>query len=371
MDDTLPKILFWHYLEDEPENIHHKLLDTKLGPYLYFRRSKTPLQAYLTQLIPHENIPRVFLHGSPHIDNYAKTTWGYGMTDFDRAYVGPYIWDIVCVLLAINLRNPETHHQALAQNIYQTFFEVYFKHFEQPDLDYLCYHPLEMRPLKPWEQDIDLYLKEQHKWAKKLYHAEISIDDTLALALLEAYKLNSADRELFTAYHLKKIARTYGSFGRRRYLYLLEHDQQPTAPIMLDIKETRNYLALDWPHNQWYTSPCEHQGERMIKAAQLYAPNSIKNESYATLNGIQYWGRQIPILNKKPAKFFRPSDQLAFAIAAASQLGRGHRLGLEENQPNKLQVHFEKNYAKLAQIIETIQIELLNHWALFVDRYED
>jgi uncharacterized protein (DUF2252 family) len=362
MDETTPRVLFWHYIEDEPVSVQAKLADKETGPYLFFRRSKTPIQARLAQLFPHNKVPIVSLHGSPHIDNYAKTNYGFGIIDFDRAYIGPYIWDLVCVLLAINLRNPETHLQPIPKTVWQVFYDSYTYHFQHPELAYRPFAPLEFIHPKKWESNIDLYLNGNHKWAKKLRHAELSLDDPIANAVLDEYKIHLPNPTLLADYQLKQVARAAGSFGRRRYLYLLLHPDKVNAPVMLDIKETRNYLDADWPHNTWYQSPCHHQGERMVKAAMLYAPDCVRLESFATVNGIQYWGREVPTLNRKPAKCFDEGEQTAFAESAASQLGRGHRLGLQNSDPKLMQKHIAQHFTKLVQITEKIQSELLEIW---------
>lgn len=362
MDDVTPQVLFWHYIEDEPTSVQAKLADNETGPYLFFRRSKTPIQARLAQLFNLEKVPTVFLHGSPHIDNYAKTNYGYGIIDFDRAYIGAYVWDLVCVLLAINLRNPDTHQKPIRKAVWQVFYDNYLYHFEHPELPYRPYAPLEFLRPKKWETDIELYLNGNHKWAKKLRHAKLPLTDPIANAVLVDYKTNLPNPLLLADYQLTEIARAAGSFGRRRYLYLLQHPDKNKRPVMIDIKETRNYLDADWPHNVWYQSPCQHQGERMVKAAMLYAPDCVQLESFATVNGIQYWGREVPTLNRKPAKCFDEAEQTAFAESAGSQLGRGHRLALHNTDPKVMQKHINQHFEKFIQITEKIQQELLEIW---------
>lgn len=352
--------LFWHYPEDEPVKIQHRLCAEDTGPYLFFRRSKSPIQARLAQLFPLIHVPQVLLHGSPHIDNYAKTAQGFGMVDFDRAYYGPYVWDIACVLLAIALRNPETLTAPLPTAIWQVFADSYLQHFQNPTVPYRAYAPLEFIKPKAWELDSHLYVSEQRKWAKKLDKNRLSCDDPLACALYEDYLSHLATPQALQHYSISQIARAEGSFGRRRFLYLLE--SRASSPIMIDIKQTRNYLDSAWPHNRWYSSPCLHEGQRMIQAASIYAPDCMQLESFATLNGVEYWGRQIPIMNYKPAKLFTEADQTAFAESAASQLGRGHRLALHNTTATELQQHFETHFHKLVNVTEKIQSELLTVW---------
>lgn len=360
--DTNVAVLFWHYTYDEPTEVQEKLADSEVGPYLFFRRSKSAIQERLAQLFPHQQVPKVFLHGSPHIDNYVKTQSGYGIVDFDRAYIGPYCWDIVCAMLAIHFRNPELHYSALPEVISQTFSQYYLQHLQHPDLPYQPYEPLEAIKPKKWELDIAQYVEGKHKWAKKLEHQQLPTDDVLANAIFQQYLHNLDDASVLAHYQIANISRAEGSFGRRRYLLLLTPTVPDYDPIFIDIKETRDYLALPWPHNQWYSSPCEYQGQRMIKAAKLYAPSCVQLESFACINGIEYWGRQVPILNRKPDKVFSLADQIAFAKAAGSQLGRGHSLAVQDTSVANLEKHFNQSFDKLIEITQKMQRELMAVW---------
>src|SRR3990167_6844325 len=169
--------LFWRYVEDDALKIQHRLREKDTGPYLFFRLSKSAIQERLAQLFPLIHVPQVLLHGSPHIDNYVKTAQSFGMVDFDRAYIGPYIWDIVCVLLAIALRNPETYASPIATPLWQVFGDSYLQHFQHPAMPYRAYAPLEFIKPKAWELDSRLYVSDQHKWAQKLDKNSLSLDD--------------------------------------------------------------------------------------------------------------------------------------------------------------------------------------------------
>ena len=355
-----PNLLFWFYLADNKKNLRKKLLSPETGPYLFFRRNKTGVQALLAEYMAHDQVPQVFLHGSPHIDNYAKTEQGYGMIDFDRAYIGPYLWDLACVLLAIALRNPETYRQPLSAKIKETFIGTYEDALQHPDRPYLPYQPLELITPKRWEIDPDLYLEDKHKWAKQLHEAKLPEKDPIADALFQGYRLHLEDKALLTGYHVKQRARAAGSFGRKRYLFLLTHADK--TPCLLDMKETKNYLNWDWPHLAYYHSPFQHEGERMRHAAKIYAPGLAKGESYATVNGIQYWGRTIPFLNRKPAKCFSLDDQISFAYSAASQLARGHALAVHQTDPDRLLAHLHTQWATLNKQIEAIKTALFAVW---------
>jgi hypothetical protein len=59
-----------------------------------------PMRNRLSELIDLSKAPRVFLHGNPHINNFARFPGGSAMIDFDRTCIGPYLWDLVRLMVS-------------------------------------------------------------------------------------------------------------------------------------------------------------------------------------------------------------------------------------------------------------------------------
>jgi len=87
----------------------------------------------------------------------------------------------------------------------------------------------------------------------------------------------------------------------------------------------------------------------------------IKKDS----NGIEYWGRQIPTLNRKPAKTFNEQEQEQFIYCGAMQLGRGHALSLQNIDEKNFKNHFNENYQQIVQATEQLKQELLYTWEYY------
>ncbi|PIR19484.1 MAG: hypothetical protein COV48_01740, partial [Elusimicrobia bacterium CG11_big_fil_rev_8_21_14_0_20_64_6] len=88
----------------DADNIRKNYLHEKRGAHFYFRNMLLPMQERFAQLLDMASAPRAFLHGSPHLDNYAKSKQGAAMVDFDRSRVGPYSWDLVRLMVSMSLR---------------------------------------------------------------------------------------------------------------------------------------------------------------------------------------------------------------------------------------------------------------------------
>ena len=117
---------------------------------------------------------------------------------------------------------------------------------------------------------------------------------------------------------------------------------QGREPILIDLKQT--YVEENTPH---FFTPTEHHGLRMIKAANLYAPNVEQRLGYFTYDHEQYWGREIPSFNVKIKFALTPSQQEELAHTVGGQLGRGHRLSLYHTEPDSLLNHFKQNLSDL------------------------
>jgi hypothetical protein len=66
-------------------------------PHAYFRFIGHDFARVTCKRFEAQNgsVPRVRLHGDPHVEQYAVTDLGYGITDYDDASVGPQVVDLV------------------------------------------------------------------------------------------------------------------------------------------------------------------------------------------------------------------------------------------------------------------------------------
>ena len=105
-----------------------KLLDRILrGPHGYFR--------FINEIFAEEVcvrfrddlgwIPNGNLHGDAHLENYAITEQGRGLTDFDDATIGPVVLDLVRFGVSIHLACRANGWEEKAEPIVHSFFSGY------------------------------------------------------------------------------------------------------------------------------------------------------------------------------------------------------------------------------------------------------
>ena len=83
------------------------------GLHQFYRLCGRAMQKRFVELVDPAQIPQAFVHGNPHLDNYAKTERGAAMVDFDRSRVGPYSYDLVRFLVSLSIRRSHRDHRFL------------------------------------------------------------------------------------------------------------------------------------------------------------------------------------------------------------------------------------------------------------------
>jgi dTMP kinase len=342
----------------DADNIKRNYLHEKKGAHFYFRNMLLAMQDRFAQLMDLSDMPKVFLHGSPHVDNYAKTAEGAAMVDFDRSRVGPYAWDLVRLMVSISLRQKK-EHGFLDPEVARQLRKGYLHGLRHPDRPFS-----EMRKLKdvePSDDELttDSYLHANKKWAKEMRANPLPNDDPDITALLKGYMVNRNEPDLLKDYFVEEAGRGQGSMGFRAMFLAVLAPRDPKSGkerLLLNMKQVR-----DDPDTYWYKNPYPTNGERMKRAADLHAPGWELRPGYAVLDGKEYYIRALPPLNAKLKKMLDQDEQRDLAYAAGTQLGRAHRLSLQEGaSPDALEEHLKKHYDEILKAGETIREEILD-----------
>jgi uncharacterized protein (DUF2252 family) len=119
-------------LSQNPQLLERILED----PYVYFRYINTEFaeavcvrfQEYLGE------IPNVNLQGDAHLENYAITERGHGLTDFDDATIGPMVLDLMRFGVSIHLACRANGWEDKAIGMVDSFLSSYRAALENPGL---------------------------------------------------------------------------------------------------------------------------------------------------------------------------------------------------------------------------------------------
>jgi dTMP kinase len=352
----------------DSEAIRRNYLNEKKGAHFYFRNMLLPMQARFAQLMDMSLMPRVLLHGSPHVDNYAKSAQGAAMIDFDRSRVGPYAWDLTRLLVSISLRRKKASDEFLDKDVEQELRRGYLRGLRHPDRPFS-----EMRKLKDiepgeGETSVAAYLAANKKWAKEMRQNALPPDDAQVQALLASYMKSTGQADLLQEYDVAEAGRGHGSMGLRGIFLVALRPRDAKSgkdAILLSFKQTRTD-----PDTEWYTSPYKTENQRMEAAAALYAPGWEQHLGAATLDGVEFQARGVPPLNAKLKKMLSHDEQRDLAYAAGTQLGRAHRLWLDSHggDAQALESHLDRHWDELIEASTTIRDELVDAHKRYLKR---
>ena len=336
----------------------------KRGAHFYFRNMLLPMQERFAQLMEMSAMPRVFLHGSPHLDNYAKSRQGAAMVDFDRARVGPYAWDLVRLMVSISLRRKKAHADLLDAEVLKQLKKGYLRGFRHPDRPFS-----EARLVKDVEPagdetSTDAYLAADKKWAHEMRSRPLARDDPDVTALVRSWSAGRGDGAL-DEYFVEEAGRGQGSMGFRDiFLVVLAPKDARSGQdrILLNFKRTRTD-----PDTEWYKSPYPAEAERMAAASDLYAPDWERYNGGAILADVEYYVHQIDPQNAKIKKMLDKEQQADFAYAVGTQLGRAHRLSLQEGATAAgLEAHLAAHFDDIVAAGLTIRDEVVEAHARYL-----
>ena len=114
-----------------------KLLERILeGPYNYFRFTNIRFAEAVCLSFQQQLgvVPNVNLQGDAHLENYAVTDGGRGLTDFDDATIGPMVLDLVRFGVSIHLACQVNGWEDKAESIVKSFLSSYGAALENPKL---------------------------------------------------------------------------------------------------------------------------------------------------------------------------------------------------------------------------------------------
>ena len=306
-----------------------RIIETLVFPdkalHLAYRVLGVGFQSNAHERLSFENCPTVFVHGNPHMDNYARYINGAGMVDFDRSRMGPFCWDVSRFWGSLLIKSK--YPDSFGVEVTSAFCGAYAEHLFHPERSYPAPEFVALAEPKPWQENMRAYVAADKKWANKLRKGAVPIDNPLQLAVLNGFLQARDELHLLDTHRLKEMGKTPGSLGKTHYLYLLE-SRKTQAMVLIDIKET--YTD---PDTEYFYSPVLHHGLRMILASNLYAPGLEQRLGHFTVNDVQYWGREIQSFQIKFKRPLNKRKQTALAASVGAQLGRAHRLSLVDVKP--------------------------------------
>ena len=330
--------------------------DAKRGVHRYFRHAHPLTQRRFVELTDGMAIPTVFLHGNPHLANYARNPRGVAMVDFDRSRHGPYAYDVVRFLMSVALSGQEDPSNKLPPQVLDSFRRGYL-FGASPHIDqYEEMHALRSKKPKRWQRSMKRYIaSNKGKWAKRLMSYQCDHTQRRYAKLFRSYLQSRAELEDLQRFRIAAAAEVPGSMGKIHTLLLVKSKggARKNAVRLIDVKEV--YDEQDWGP---FHNPFPHNGQRMVAAGDLYAPNWEINPGWATHGGHEYWVREIAPYQVKLKDDLSPLEQADLCFAVGSQLGRAHTASAGSTTP--IVDHLADNFGDFTKLAHQMTQEVVD-----------
>lgn len=344
-------------------------------PYGYFRFVNVAFADEVCQrfedLLP--VMPRVNLHGDAHLEQYAVTSAGRGLADFDDSCTGPAVIDLVRFGVAISL----THAQRGWGNIdtsIDALLRGYIDALKDPTISREAPGFVE-RAQKRFKSDRTAFLK----WAEGLMHpVSPDVSSHLTDGFARYAKRLRARHELpahfFDIKRFGAISLGFGSALDQKYLLRVEgKTKDPEDDVILEAKEVRDLSGIrcisDGPGGGALRILVSKA--RLTERPQPFLAEIPKDEASPldeqTL-WIHAWFDNYEELNIMET-LASPEELRVIAYDVGAQLGRGHTLHIAapfDEQLRQNQRRVVETYAPLIKAsISEMTARTINGWQRF------
>ncbi len=296
------------------------------SPHGYFRFinilfSKEVCARFQSMLL---GTPSFNLHGDAHIEQYAMTDLGRGLTDFDDSSTGPAVLDLMRFGVSLHLTCRTNGWEAHADSLYETFLMGYREALNNPQAEAPV--PSLVSRVK---EDFKFDRVKYFEWVASIMQPLSEADSRKLLKAMNPYFENM----LFEKKNLKKgffeVVQTgllklgIGSAQDIKYLVRVEGESlDPYDDVVLEVKQVRDLSEIDC-----ITVAQSGDPFRVLIGQARIAYEPYKFLGYIRLNKMNFWVHSW-VDNYKEVDLtesFSSVQELAeIAYDVGIQLGRGH-----------------------------------------------
>lgn len=298
----------------------------RFGPHGYFR--------FINKMFANEvcrrfyaiidDNPSVNLHGDAHIEQYAVTDLGRGLTDYDDSASGPALIDLVRFGVSLRLASHQQGWQHQADSLFALFLNGYRDALNNPQT--VAPEPAVVQQIRSkFKFDRENYLR----WVESVMEPVPADEHDSLLAAIQPYveTMRAENPDLnpgyFDVVKIGYLRMGIGSALDVKYLFRVDgHTSQPTDDVILECKQVRDLSGI----------PCIMSGKRidpfriLIGQARIaYEP--FRHLGYFTFRNITFWVHSW-VDNYKEVKigetFAAVNEMAEVAYDVGVQLGRGH-----------------------------------------------
>jgi len=336
------------------------------SPHGYFRFINIPFMSAVCRRVRSEgnSMPTVTLHGDAHVEQYAVTELGRGLTDFDDSASGPATLDLVRFGVSVRLAAHQRGWTNRADALFAAFLRGYRKALTDPKA--VAPEPAWARRVQASFDKNPLACLARAEALMEILPAQKEVLDHISTAMaLEMLTKNAQLPRTF--FNLKKVGTLrigIGSALAAKYLVRVE-GPGPTDDddVILEMKEVQDLQGVSCLRSLPGPS-------RIMVGQARIAYQPFRLPGVLRFNGRTYWIHAWPLnyvevdIARGPAS---PQELEEIAYDAGVQLGRGHPNESLKSEADRVRGALLKRLSedRLQRMVADLSNETIAAWDRF------
>lgn len=322
------------------------------GPHGYLRFINIPFsqevcRRFSTSLI---GTPSLNLHGDAHIEQYAVTDLGRGLTDFDDSSTGPGFIDLLRFGVSLQLTCRAHVWEDHAEKLYGKFLKGYRDALNDPKIT-----APEPTVAKRFRSDFTIDRENYFKWVDSIMEPVSQQEHDSLLVAVQPYvetmlaEKPELNQDYFDVAKVGYLHMGIGSALDLKYLLRIQgKTDDPNDDLVLECKQVRDLSGIDCIDTGQKTDPF-----RIMRGQARIAYQPFHHLGYFRFRGFNFWVHSWVDNYKevKIGKSFLSSLELAeVAYDVGVQLGKGH----VKNIASPLDLQLRREQLRILDIHEVV-----------------
>ena len=302
------------------------------SPHAYFRFVNDRCAALVCPRFADVSLPAVTLHGDAHLEQYAVTDLGRGLTDFDDSASGEAMLDLVRFGASIRLAARERRWERDADRLWARFWKGYARALRDPRTE--APEPGLARRLRAaFSRDRLALLAAAEAFIESLPEPRPMLEEPTLTETVALLARNSGLPVSFFRVKKAGVLRLgIGSAADEKYLFRVDGDTAADDDdVFLEFKAVRDLRSV----------PCvrvEPGPTRIIAGHSHLAYQPYRYAGAVHAAGLDFWVHAWPLTYAElRIEDLRSPDELSEVVYDAGvQLGRGHPKRWSESEAARL-----------------------------------
>ncbi len=295
-------------------------------PHGYFRFINIPFSNEVCRRSKSSmtSAPALNLHGDAHLEQYAITDLGRGLTDYDDSSTGPGIIDLMRFGVSLNLACREKGWENLNDKLFDKLLLGYRNALKNPNIT-----APEPTVVKKIQSDFTIYRTKYFEWIASIMEPMPASERDSVITAMQPYiktmfaEAPELNKDFFDIIQMGYLHMGIGSALDLKYLVRVQgKTDDPGDDVVLEMKEVRNLSGIECIQSGQMADPF-----RIIRGQARIAYQPFHYLGYFRFRGLNFWvhswvdNYEEVVISKT---FESPNELGEVAYDIGVQLGRGH-----------------------------------------------